>query len=580
MSLVLADLVHETTTTTGTGTLSLAGAVTNRRTFVAGIGTGKTTLYHVRHQSADEWETREGVVTDGSPDTLTRGTLIESSTGSAVSFSAGTKDVFCFYPGKRAIHGSLGSTFDPSTVAWVAAVDADNISGADGDAQSSVASGGTADAFVQATGANQPLLKKTSNGINGHNVLRFDGTNDSLSSTTGGASLTGDWYVAAVVRFSDISVHQNVLSWGDSGTNGARRSMFKFQNSGGTPRVFSFIGENADIFSDTELEITNVYLLEMQRSGTTVTLYVNGAEVDSATLTLVSYSSAALRLGVNNSAGERLQGDLACAYFLGSVPSTDTRTAFRRYLGLKYAIEEVVYTAQPMPVMTDLNKMEASGLYDNGYTLYASARRFWAVGSSKPHVFQTTNAQQNTLFIQNTNSDGYSCVVCLDRLATVDGETPSTSTPAAAFGWGTSTSGSGAAPVFSQAAYVESSDFTNNLGNNPPPIRFVTTATINGVLGNFLRMDIKGNGDTIIYDASDNYPDQVAVFTSTRGGNAVIGAAALATNATDRFLYVPSCAGTPTGTPTTYTGRVPIIVDSTNHKLYFFSGGSWRDAGP
>lgn len=63
-------------------------------------------------------------------------------------------------------------------------------------------------------------------------------------------------------------------------------------------------------------------------------------------------------------------------------------------------------------------------------------------------------------------------------------------------------------------------------------------------------------------------------------GNVVVNTAAIATNATNGFLYVPSCAGTPTGTPTAFTGRVPIVVDTTNNKLYFYSGGQWRDAGP
>jgi hypothetical protein len=63
-------------------------------------------------------------------------------------------------------------------------------------------------------------------------------------------------------------------------------------------------------------------------------------------------------------------------------------------------------------------------------------------------------------------------------------------------------------------------------------------------------------------------------------GNVVVNTAAIATTATDGFLYVPSCAGTPTGTPTTYTGRVPLVVDTTNNKLYFYSTGAWRDAGP
>jgi hypothetical protein len=63
-------------------------------------------------------------------------------------------------------------------------------------------------------------------------------------------------------------------------------------------------------------------------------------------------------------------------------------------------------------------------------------------------------------------------------------------------------------------------------------------------------------------------------------GGMVVGPAALATSATDGFLYVPTCAGTPTGTPTTQTGTAPIVVDTTNNKLYFYSGGQWRDAGP
>lgn len=66
----------------------------------------------------------------------------------------------------------------------------------------------------------------------------------------------------------------------------------------------------------------------------------------------------------------------------------------------------------------------------------------------------------------------------------------------------------------------------------------------------------------------------------TSAGSFVVGTAAIATNATDGFLYVPTCAGTPTGTPTTQTGTAPIVIDTTNNKLYFYSGGQWRDAGP
>lgn len=67
----------------------------------------------------------------------------------------------------------------------------------------------------------------------------------------------------------------------------------------------------------------------------------------------------------------------------------------------------------------------------------------------------------------------------------------------------------------------------------------------------------------------------------TGAGNVVAGGSvALATNATNGFLYVPTCAGAPTGTPTAITGMAPIVVDTTNNKMYFYSGGQWRDAGP
>lgn len=55
--------------------------------------------------------------------------------------------------------------------------------------------------------------------------------------------------------------------------------------------------------------------------------------------------------------------------------------------------------------------------------------------------------------------------------------------------------------------------------------------------------------------------------------SAIVGSAAIATTATDGFLYIPSCAGTPTGVPASYTGRVPMVWDSTNKKFYIYDGG-------
>ncbi len=99
----VADRIKQTSTTTGTGTLSLSGIIPmGALSFVSGIGSGNTCYFCVAHQVADEWEVRLGMVTSASPDTLSRGTLLASSTGSAISFSAGTKDVFVVSPAKYA----------------------------------------------------------------------------------------------------------------------------------------------------------------------------------------------------------------------------------------------------------------------------------------------------------------------------------------------------------------------------------------------------------------------------------------------------------------------------------------------
>jgi hypothetical protein len=94
MSRVYADLVEETTATTGTGTLSLAGATTGNRTFVAGIGDGNECGYAIK-SSTGQYEVGIGTITDGSPDTLSRDTLKASSTGSKLDLPSGTHTVYC-----------------------------------------------------------------------------------------------------------------------------------------------------------------------------------------------------------------------------------------------------------------------------------------------------------------------------------------------------------------------------------------------------------------------------------------------------------------------------------------------------
>jgi surfactin synthase thioesterase subunit len=101
MALVINDRVKETSTTTGTGTFTLAGAVQGFETFSSAIGNTNTTYYAISNQANGEFEVGLGTVGAG---TLARTTIISSSNSdSAVNFSAGTKDVFCTLPASKAV---------------------------------------------------------------------------------------------------------------------------------------------------------------------------------------------------------------------------------------------------------------------------------------------------------------------------------------------------------------------------------------------------------------------------------------------------------------------------------------------
>lgn len=92
-----ANRVKETSTTTGTGTYNLAGAVTGFQTFVAGIGNANTCYYVA--EDGTNWEIGIGTVTDAATDTLARTTIIASSnSNAAVSWAAGTRFLYCALP--------------------------------------------------------------------------------------------------------------------------------------------------------------------------------------------------------------------------------------------------------------------------------------------------------------------------------------------------------------------------------------------------------------------------------------------------------------------------------------------------
>jgi hypothetical protein len=100
MALVVKDRVQETSSTTGTGTITLAGAVTGFQSFSA-IGNANTTYYAI--VGGTQWEVGIGTYTL-SGTTLSRDTVLASSTGSKLDLAAGTKNVFVTYPADKSIY--------------------------------------------------------------------------------------------------------------------------------------------------------------------------------------------------------------------------------------------------------------------------------------------------------------------------------------------------------------------------------------------------------------------------------------------------------------------------------------------
>jgi len=103
-----ADRVQETTTTAGTGAITMAGAVAGYRTFASAFVTGTQISYCLVDGSA--WEVGYGTLTTGSPWTMSRDILIASSSGALIDLSGGSTTVFCTAPAPQVDWPTVGET--------------------------------------------------------------------------------------------------------------------------------------------------------------------------------------------------------------------------------------------------------------------------------------------------------------------------------------------------------------------------------------------------------------------------------------------------------------------------------------
>ena len=113
MALVINDRVKETSTTQGTGDITLAGAATGFITFNSGIGTSNTTYYAIFEQGTANFEV--GLGTLSASTTLQRDTVLSNSAGntSKINFNSGgssTLDVFCTLPASKSVYLDASGT--------------------------------------------------------------------------------------------------------------------------------------------------------------------------------------------------------------------------------------------------------------------------------------------------------------------------------------------------------------------------------------------------------------------------------------------------------------------------------------
>lgn len=283
MALVIKDRVKETTTTTGTGTYTLAGAEVGFQSFSA-IGNGNTTYYTVT--DGGDWEVGIGTYT-ASGTTLARTTILSSSnSGNAVDWSAGEKFVFVTQPSSKAsfLDASGNLPFGDNDKAIFG--DGSDLQIYHDGSNSIIKDGGTGDLEVQAnrfvvqsaSGSDNFLIVTPSGGVDlRHNVSGTVGTK--LATTSTGIAVTGNVTVTGTVDGRDIATDGATLDnietevaalangmvykgdWDASAgsfPSGAQTGWFYYVSVAGTVDSVAFhVGDN--IVATTDNASTSVY---------------------------------------------------------------------------------------------------------------------------------------------------------------------------------------------------------------------------------------------------------------------------------------------------------------------------------
>jgi hypothetical protein len=205
MALIVADRVKEVTTTTGTGTYTLGGAVDGFQAFSA-VTVDTDTVYYAITDDTD-WEVGIGTI-GGTQTTLARTTILSSSnSGSAVNWGVGTKNIFLTYPAEKAVYEDASGNVDvPNNLTVGGTVDGVDIAARDAD-------------LTTTTNTANAALPKAGGTMTGNLVLNADPT-ASLQAAT---KQYVDTIAAAGIHYhtpARVEAPANLPSTYDNGTSG------------------------------------------------------------------------------------------------------------------------------------------------------------------------------------------------------------------------------------------------------------------------------------------------------------------------------------------------------------------------
>lgn len=351
MALVLKDRVKETTTTTGTGTITLAGVVSGFQSF-ATIGNANTTYYCIADQNGPNWEVGLGTYTSAGT-TLSRDTVLASSNGGAlVSFTAGTKEVFCTYPATKAVYEDAAGNVDSYPITG-------------GTVTGSAISGGTID--------NTPVGATTANTLRGTTVV--------ATATTSGSSATG-------------AISYGTLSYSD------QNNLMTLQSSANAYTQLVLQNTNTGSSASADLTISN-------NQGTASTFYGNfginssgwlgslgTASLSSANAVYLTGTSGDLVLGTTTSNSVRI-------VIAGGADAVTVDTSSRVGIGVTAPtaalhLEAGVATANFAPLKfttgTNLTTAEAGVVEYDGTVFYTTPNTSSGRGyTPSTHIFQLTS---------------------------------------------------------------------------------------------------------------------------------------------------------------------------------------------